>query len=259
MSDAGDRLRADPWAALRRLTPARIGLGRAGAAWPTREVLRFGLGHARARDAVHAPLDAGRLGEQARAQGFAPLQVHSAAPDRATYLARPDLGRRLDLASAAALAPPPGAPPEVVVALLDGLSALAVQRHALPLLRALARRSPARWSGVPLVIGLQGRVALGDEIGERLGARLVVVLLGERPGLSSPDSLGAYLTFGPRVGKSDAERNCLSNIRPEGLPPEAAALRLDWLVAAAIHRGLSGLSLKDESPAALAPLPPALP
>lgn len=256
MSEGDDRLRADPWAALRRHTPARIGLGRAGAAWPTREVLRFGLGHARARDAVQAPLDADRLAEELRAEGWAPLLLRSAAPDRATYLARPDLGRRLAPASAAALAPPPGAPPPVAVALVDGLSALAVQRHALPLLRALRQVSPGRWSGVPLGIALQGRVALGDEIGERLGARLVVVLVGERPGLSSPHSLGAYLTFGPRVGRSDAERNCLSNIRPEGLPPAAAALRLDWLVAAALERGLSGVALKDESQAMLpAPWP----
>jgi ethanolamine ammonia-lyase small subunit len=246
---------ADPWAALRRFTPARIALGRAGPALPTREVLDFGLAHARARDAVHQALDTDTLESELRAADYAPVQVHSAATDRATYLTRPDLGRRLDAASAARLAAAsnPAAAPEIVVAVADGLSALAVQRHVPPLLAALRQIASARWSALPLVLALQGRVALGDEIGALLRARLVVVMLGERPGLSSPDSLGLYLTWNPQVGCSDARRNCISNVRPQGLAYGEAARRLDWLAGAALARGVTGIGLKDESDA----LPPA--
>ena len=237
---------ADPWTALRRYTPARIALGRAGPAWPTREVLNFGLAHARARDAVHRALDADALDAELRAAGYAPLRVHSRAADRKTYLTRPDLGRRLDAASATRLdAAPKGA--DLLVVLEDGLSAQAVQKHALPLLTCLRSLSPARWTDLPFVIGLQGRVALGDEIGERLGAGFVVVMIGERPGLSAPDSLGLYLTHAPRIGKTDSERNCISNIRPEGLAFAAAAAKLDWLVGEGLRRGLTGVGLQDES------------
>lgn len=238
---------ADLLAALRRFTPARIGLGRAGAGLPTREVLAFGLAHARARDAVHAALDAPSLEAALRALGLRPAVVRSAAPDRATYLARPDLGRALDPGDVARLAPPAGPPPALAVVVADGLSARAAQRHAGPLLAALFDRSPARWAGAPAVIALQGRVAIGDAIGARLGARLVLMLIGERPGLSAPDSLGAYLTFAPRPGRTDAERNCVSNVRPEGLPYPEAARRIDWLAAAALARGGTGVALKDES------------
>lgn len=251
MSD-GRPVPTDLWAALRRYTPARIALGRAGPGWPTREVLAFGLAHARARDAVHQPLDADALEADLRRAGHAPLRVHSAVPDRTTYLTRPDLGRRLDAASAARMDTVRGNP-EVLVAVEDGLSALAVQRHVPPLLAALRAISP-RWNGVPVVVALQGRVALGDEIGERLGARFVVVLIGERPGLSSPDSLGAYLTHAPQVGRSDAGRNCVSNIRPEGLDYASAAAKIDWLVSEGLRRGLTGVALKDESEAGAVPL-----
>ena len=234
---------ADPWAALRRHTPARIALGRAGPALPTREVLDFGLAHARARDAVHCVLDVDRLERELRAVGYAPIRVHSKAPDETTYLTRPDLGRRLDETSALRLR---GAA-EIVVAVEDGLSAIAVQNHAVPLLAALARLSAERWSRAAVVVALRGRVALGDEIGERLKARLVVVMIGERPGLSSPDSLGIYLTYAPRIGRTDAERNCISNIHGRGLSHEAAARKLDWLVSAALARGVSGIALKDDS------------
>lgn len=244
---------ADPWKALRRFTPARIALGRAGPGWPTREVLSFGLAHARARDAVHLPLDADALEARLRCAGYAPLRVHSAACDRATYLTRPDLGRRLDVSSAARL-DAVRSDPEVVVAVEDGLSALAVQKHVPPLLAALRAVSP-RWSGVPVVLALQGRVALGDEIGGRLAAKFVVVLIGERPGLSSPDSLGAYLTCAPKVGRTDAERNCVSNIRPEGLDYACAAAKIDWLVGEGLRRGITGVALKDESGPGAAPLP----
>ena len=226
----------DPWAALRAHTPARIALGRAGASLPTKEVLGFGLAHARARDAVHHALDVDRLLKELKDHN--PLSVRSAAPDRAAYLTRPDLGRKLhDKLSGSA---------EIVVAIEDGLSAVAVQTHAVPLLTELKRISD-RWQGVPVVVATQGRVALGDEIGERMQAKLVVVLIGERPGLSSPDSLGVYLTYAPRVGRTDAERNCISNVRPQGLGYVEAARRLDWLASAALARGLTGIGLKDDS------------
>jgi len=241
---------ANPWAHLRSHTPARIALGRAGPSLPTREVLAFGVAHARARDAVHLALDVDALEAQLRVDGYTPARVQSAAPDRATYLARPDLGRRLGERTAARLVRA-GERPEIVVAIEDGLSAVAVQAHSVPLLGALRAIAPQRWSAVPVVIALQGRVALGDEIGERLGARLVVVMIGERPGLSSPDSLGIYLTHAPRTGRTDAERNCISNIRPAGLAYADAAARLDWLAAAALGRGMTGIALKDESGAAV--------
>ena len=242
---------ANPWEALRRHTPARIALGRAGPALPTREVLDFGLAHARARDAVQCALDVDRLERELKAAGYAPFRVRSRASDHATYLTRPDLGRRLDEESAHRLAGPSTArstgATELVVAIEDGLSAIAVQTHAVPLLAALARLSTERWSHPAVVIGLRGRVALGDEIGERLKARLVVVMIGERPGLSSPDSLGIYITHAPRVGRTDAERNCISNIHARGLGYDEAAKKLDWLVSAALARGVTGIALKDDS------------
>ena len=236
---------ANPWQALRRHTPARIALGRAGPGLPTKEVLEFGLAHARARDAVHLALDVDRLESELRRAGYAPLRVASQAPDRATYLTRPDLGRRLDEASAQRLTRIGTS--EIVMAVEDGLSAIAVQNHVVPLLTALAGLSAARWSRASVVIARNGRVALGDEIGERLSARLVVVMIGERPGLSSPDSLGVYITHTPRPGRTDAERNCISNIHARGLGYEEAAHRVDWLVSAALARGISGVALKDES------------
>ena len=226
----------DPWAALRAHTPARIALGRAGNSLPTKEVLAFGLAHAKSRDAVHHALDVEKLMRELG--DHHPIGVRSAAGDRATYLRRPDLGRKLDS--------PLSGNAEVVVAIEDGLSAVAVQTHAVPLLDELKKLSE-RWQSVPVVVATQGRVALGDAIGERMKAKLVVVLIGERPGLSSPDSLGVYLTYAPRVGRTDAERNCISNIRPQGLGYAEAARRLDWLASAALARGVTGIGLKDES------------
>ncbi|TCO80592.1 ethanolamine ammonia-lyase light chain [Plasticicumulans lactativorans] len=237
---------ADPWLALARHTPARIALGRVGASLPSAEVLRFGLAHAQARDAVHRALDlAACAGALAAATGLPAQVVQSQAPDRATYLRRPDLGRRLAPAHAATLAMA-SPPPDLAVIVADGLSALAVEAHALPLLVRL-RRALADLHWAPLVVAGQGRVALGDEIGERLGARLALILIGERPGLSSPDSLGAYLTYAPRPGRSDAERNCVSNIRPAGLDYPRAAHTLAWLVREALQRRVTGVALKDES------------
>ena len=239
---------SDPWARLARLTPARIGLGRAGAALPTREVLRFALDHARARDAVHAPLDVEALAADLAALGHDVLRVESAAPDRPTYLRRPDLGRRLSEPSRAALAARDKPPTDLAVLIADGLSAAAAQTHAAPLLAALAPWiAQAGWTLAPVVVARQGRVALGDEVGAMLRARIAVVLLGERPGLSSPDSLGVYLTHAPRPGRTDAERNCISNVRPAGLSYERAAFKLAWHLAEALRLGLTGVALKDQS------------
>ncbi|MBU4610747.1 ethanolamine ammonia-lyase subunit EutC [Achromobacter sp. GG226] len=242
----------DLWRRLQAFTPARIGLGRAGASLPTAEVLRFGLAHARARDAVHHPLDPDALAAVLAADGFRCLTARSQAPDRPTYLRRPDLGRALDADDATRLKHEAPAP-EIAVVVADGLSAVAVERHAPSLLCALRDTSPADWERTPIVIVEQGRVAVGDPIGEALRARLVIVLIGERPGLSSPDSLGIYVTFDPRPGRRDSERNCISNVRPEGLTPAEAARKLSYLVQQALRLGYSGVRLKDDSEAALTP------
>ncbi|HWF01196.1 MAG TPA: ethanolamine ammonia-lyase subunit EutC [Caulobacteraceae bacterium] len=229
---------ADPFARLRSATPARIGLGRAGAGLPTAPMLAFQSAHAQARDAVWTALDAEAL---ARALPGPAIVLDSAAHDRATYLRRPDLGRRLS---------DPGALPQrgahdVALVIADGLSAGAAQTFAPEVVRALMRRLAA-WRFAPLIIVRQGRVAIGDEIGAALGAAAVVVLLGERPGLSAPESLGAYVTWSPRVGRRDAERNCVSNIRREGgLPCEAAAATIAWLLTEARRMGFTGVDLKD--------------
>ena len=242
-------VRLDPWQELRRFTHARIALGRAGNSLPTDEVLRFGLAHAGARDAVHWPLDAAELEQALSSSGWRTLRVHSQAADRAIYLLRPDFGRRLSEASAALLAQHAGAECDLLFVAADGLSALAVQRHVLPLLDAVRILLPPAWSVGPVVIAEQSRVALGDEIGQLLRARIVVMLVGERPGLSSPDSLGVYLTFAPQVGRSDAERNCISNVRPQGLEYPLAAKKLVWLLTEARRRELTGVALKDASDA----------
>lgn len=239
----------DPWMALRRYTHARIALGRAGNGLPTRAQLAFELAHAQARDAVHAPLDAQSLEAALHDAGFATLQVHSAASDRADYLRRPDLGRRLDAYSAASLdehARQQDGRPDLLFVVADGLSSHAVARHALPVLTRVRAQLPELRLG-PVVIAQQARVALGDDIGERLQARLVAVMLGERPGLSSPDSLGIYITHAPRRGCNDAQRNCISNVRPQGLAYESAAFKLGYLVSRALALGLTGVALKDDS------------
>lgn len=237
----------NPWDELRAHTSARIALGRVGASLPTAEVLRFGLAHAQARDAVHHPLDFETLEAQLREAGFQTRRVKSDATDRHAYLLRPDQGRRLDAQCRQRLEREPAAP-ELAVVVADGLSSSAVQRHALPLLEAFRAAFAADWARVPVVLAEQARVALGDGIGEALRARLVVLLIGERPGLSSPDSLGLYLTYQPRVGRMDSERNCISNVRPEGLPYEPAAARLAYLAREALRLNLSGVALKDDSP-----------
>jgi len=248
---------ANPWRTLRRYTDARIGLGRTGVSQPTAEQLAFQLDHARARDAVHTPLDAAALAQavQDGLPGAPPvLHLHSAADSRARYLQRPDLGRRLDDASRQQLQALPRDPAgyDLALVLADGLSSLALTQNAVPLLQAVQARladDAGQWRLAPLAIVRQGRVAIGDDIAHLLNARCVVVLIGERPGLSSPDSLGLYLTWAPRPGLSDASRNCISNVRPAGLTYDAAAFKLHYLLSEARRRQLSGVALKDETAA----------
>jgi ethanolamine ammonia-lyase small subunit len=243
----------NPWDALRRFTNARIALGRAGSSLPTAPLLAFNLSHAQARDAVHQPLDVAALHASLRASGFNTLDAESAAPDREHYLRRPDLGRKLNDESAARLrdyAVTAAAAFDVVFVVADGLSAHAAARHAVPLLERMRSQLVSLSIG-PIVVARQARVALGDGIGELLRARIVVMLIGERPGLSSPDSLGIYLTYEPRMGKSDAERNCISNVRPEGLGYDAAAFKLHYLLTEATRLKLTGVKLKDDSDALL--------
>jgi ethanolamine ammonia-lyase small subunit len=240
----------DPWARIRAATPARIALPRAGSAIATDAHLAFQLAHARARDAVHAPFDPEALLEGLRERGLPVLRLHSAAADRATYLARPDLGRRLDAASRQAAETAPH-DCDMLFVIADGLSAQAVAAHALPLIdKAMPTLRRDSWRIGPAAVVTQGRVAIGDEIGEILGAALVCILIGERPGLTSPDSLGVYLTWQPRIGRTDAERNCLSNIRPAGMPYDEAASRLKYLCGEARLRQCTGVTLKDETPQA---------
>jgi ethanolamine ammonia-lyase small subunit len=244
----------DPWFALRRHTAARIALGRSGASLPTAPWLAFSLAHAQARDAVHQALDPATLLQQLAAAGWPATPIESTVPDRASYLRRPDWGRRLSLRSAALLKSAAPDACQLVVVVADGLSARAAQTHALPLLLALAPLLHDQGPRLDAVLlAQQARVALGDEVGGLLGAQALLMLIGERPGLSSPDSLGAYITWAPRLLRTDAERNCVSNIRPEGLSYAAAAHKIAWLLAAARRLGGSGVGLKDESDGAFLP------
>ncbi len=234
----------DSWTALRRHTDARIALGRSGSSLPTRAVLAFELAHAQARDAVLTPLDVQALRPALEAEGWAVGEVRSGAPDQAAYLARPDWGRRLQADSLATLDALGSDGADLVLVLSDGLSSTAVQQHAVPLLRALRPLLPEGLVLAPIIIATHARVALADEVGERLGASIAVSLIGERPGLSSPDSLGAYLTYAPRIGRNDAERNCISNIRPQGLGYGEAAQQLATLIQATLQAELSGVKLQ---------------
>ena len=241
------------WRDLRRFTDARVGLGRAGNAVPTSAHLDFQEAHARARDAVQSALDVDALAVTLASIGQPVLRVRSAAPDRRTYLLRPDLGRRLMDADRAALAPAPGT---VAFIVADGLCASGVQAHAAPVLARLVpalRDTPLRPG--PIVIATQGRVALGDDIAEALQAQAAIVLIGERPGLSATDSMGLYITWGAHRGRTDAERNCISNVRPAGLSYDEAAAKALWLLGAARALGATGVALKDEMPAGALPAP----
>ena len=247
--DAG----AAPWQALRKFTDARIALGAAGISQPTDAQLDFQLAHARARDAVHLPLDIDALKPALQAawpHADQPLLLHSAAANRNVYLQRPDLGRRLDAPSRALLTDPDDGNRRCHLAIVvaDGLSSHAIAQNAAPFLAALHLQLAAEaWMLAPLAIVQQGRVAVGDEVGELLGAKIVIVLIGERPGLSAPDSMGIYMTWAPRVGLTDERRNCISNVRPAGLDYVQAAARLHYLLRQAQLRQLSGVALKDET------------
>lgn len=252
-TDQGVAAASEVWAALRPLTAARIGLPRTGASLTTPALLDFRLAHARARDAVGTALDSAAL--QAALEGLqhAVLVCRSAAADRRSYLMRPDLGRQLDADSLALLQASPS-PGSLAIVLADGLSAQATQNHARPLLEALLPLLAAQgWSIAPLVLLHNGRVAAGDAAARALQAGAVLVLIGERPGLSSPDSLGAYITWAPGPATSDADRNCVSNIRPQGLAPDAAAAKIAWLLGQMRTQRRSGVALKD-----LTGQPPAL-
>lgn len=243
----------DPHDFLRAFTPARIAPGRAGHSLPTRALLDFNLDHARARDAVQSALDLLPLLDALRRLHPDPLLLHSRAENRQEYLLRPDFGRSLNDESAQRLKTDGQKPKtDLAVVIADGLSAQAVNAHAVPVLeRLLPQLAGAGWSLAPLAVVEQGRVAVADDVAHRLNAEMTVILLGERPGLTSPDSLGAYLTFAPRPGLTDESRNCVSNIRPEGLGYDGAAAKLFWLLSEMKTRRLSGVVLKDEMPAEL--------
>lgn len=236
---------ADAWPHLRRFTDARIALGRAGASLPTGPLLDFKLAHARAKDAVHQHFEPEALAEQLRPLAPDLLLLESQAADRGTYLQRPDLGRRLSQESADLLAARPPASPDLVILVSDGLSTTAVMAQALPVLTELLPLLED-WKLAPLLIVRHGRVAIQDQAGALLNASLSLILLGERPGLGSPDSLGAYFTYAPVPGRNDADRNCVSNIRPQGLAPALAARKIFALLSASRRLKLSGVHLKDE-------------
>jgi ethanolamine ammonia-lyase small subunit len=235
----------DPWLRFRAATRARIGLGRAGDSLPTSALLGFTLAHARARDAVH-----GEANFAAVAAGLRPVEtvlVQSQAADRVTYLRRPDLGRRLRGADFSVLA---AGDYDAVFVVADGLSADAIDTHAVKMVQAAMGRL-AGWRLAPVVLARQARVALGDEIGAALGAQFCVLLVGERPGLTVQDSLGIYLTYAPRPGCRDAQRNCISNIHADGLGYDAAAAKLAWLMDRARSLGMTGVGLKEDAGVAL--------
>lgn len=242
----------DPWHGLRDLTPARIALGRAGSSLPTAAHLAFQLDHACARQAVHRELDAGFISRIEPAE-LEVLHLSSAAPDRATYLQRPDLGRRLSDESRASLAARPASPPyDVAFVIGDGLSALAIEENAAGFMAAiLGHVQKAGWRVAPLSVVTQARVAVADEVAQSLNAAQVVILIGERPGLSSPDSMGIYFTHAPRIGMTDESRNCISNVRQAGMSYRDAAATLWFLMQEARRRGISGVGLKDDGAIAI--------
>jgi len=236
---AGDGSATGSLMKLKDYTPARVGLGIAGDSLPTAALLDFRLAHARARDAVHLPLDTVTLADEMRAAGFTPVFLRSSAANRDEYLRRPDKGRRLNEEDARSLA---RVNHKTAIIVADGLSALAVHRHAVPLLKEIAPDKT-----LPIFVVQQGRVAIGDHIGELSNAELSIVILGERPGLTTPDSLGIYITWNPRPGRTDAERNCISNIHDQGLSYAEAARRVAFLTGEARKRKLTGVALKDST------------
>jgi ethanolamine ammonia-lyase small subunit len=247
------KMHPDPWSTLKSKTTARIAMGRAGGSLPTAECLAFAADHADARDAVYSELDVSAL---EKSVGLPIVSLHSQATDRTTYLQRPDLGRRLDQQSIQLLESLNAKEADVVLIVADGLSATAAQRHGADVLRHLIELLGERhFSMGPICVVRQARVAVEDEIGSVLHAKLAVILIGERPGLGLADSLGGYIVFDPKIGKSDADRNCVSNIHPRHLPPAVAAQTLVWLIEQSLVRRISGVGLKDERTIALEVIP----
>lgn len=246
-----DTVTENPWASLRRYTDARIAQGRSGVSLPTQALLAFQMDHASARDAVHIALQTEPLIEALKTAGYDSLVLQSRANDRSEYLQRPDLGRRLNqqaVATLEAYRQQHSEPVQVSLVIADGLSSMAVQSHAAAVAAAVLSRLESRGLSIgPVAIVTQGRVAVGDEVGERLGAQLLILLVGERPGLSSPDSLGIYYTYQPKVGLTDVRRNCISNVRPAGMSIDAASEKLLWLIDESMRLGCSGVALKDQS------------
>lgn len=237
----------DPWSKLRQHTPARIALGRAGGSLPTAELLAFASDHADARDAVYSELNVDSLTDSLSTLNLPILSLRSRAADRQTYLKRPDLGRRLDEESVAIVSESAIQEVDVALIIADGLSAVAAQRHAAAVLSHLvALLQQRRFSLGPICVVTQARVAIQDEIGSLLQAGVSVILIGERPGLGAADSLGAYLVHGPAIGNTDAQRNCVSNIRTGQLNPSSAANVLAWLIEQSLVRSISGVALKDD-------------
>lgn len=235
----------EPLRSLKQFTPARIGLGRVGSGIPLKAFQEFKLAHAHARDAVYSELDVDGLTEKLKQFELPILHLHSAAAYRAQYLQRPDLGRKLNEQSAEEIKDY-GSPCDVAVIIADGLSATAVNDNTVPLLKLLLpvlRSEKLRLSSLVLV--KQGRVAIADEIAHALGAKLSLILIGERPGLSAADSVGAYITYAPKPGLTDESRNCISNIRPQGLSSAAAAKKIFYIIHEAFKRKLTGVNLKD--------------
>jgi ethanolamine ammonia-lyase small subunit len=233
---------------LKEFTNARVAIGRTGCSLPTAETLNFSLDHARAKDAVHMPFDRNSLKQKLNKIGLKVIYVSSEAASRSEYLARPDLGRKLSAPGRKILIDLQLESFDIALVIGDGLSSKAVHKQAVPLIEnLLPYLTQLKLSLAPVVLAEQARVALGDEIGEILKAKLVVMLIGERPGLSSPDSLGAYITLKPCIGRLDSERNCISNIRPEGLNYQRAAFKLAWLIEHAFSSGQTGINLKDHS------------
>ncbi|BBO70376.1 ethanolamine ammonia-lyase light chain [Desulfosarcina alkanivorans] len=250
MDQPTDGLQRDSWTRLRSFTGARIALGRAGSSLPTRAHLDFQLAHARAKDAVRRPLDMDALEARLQETGVATLRLDTLAGSRSEYLQYPDRGRQLAPRSRALLqAAVAGTAADIALVVADGLSSIAIQRHAVPFLKAFMPLSARRgYTCSPVALVRQGRVAVADPVAEAMGCRLAVILIGERPGLSSPDSMGIYVTYAPHSGCTDADRNCISNIHGRGLSCEQAAARLIYLVTEADRRGVSGVALKDASP-----------
>lgn len=246
------------WASLKYYTDARIGLGRAGVSLPTTPLLDFQLAHAQAQDAVHTPLNTEQLITElaplaTRFKLEPTLQLHSQVTNRAMYLQRPDLGRRLNEDSVSRLnahTSNVSVATDLSIVVVDGLSSRAITENTLPFLTALLttlQEDQQSWKIAPLCIVEQGRVAIGDEVGQLINARAVLVLIGERPGLSSPDSLGLYLTWSPRVGLTDVSRNCISNVRLAGLSYQDAVRKTLYLLKESRQRQLSGVDLKERS------------